>query len=130
MKYIEHYTRPSDLVLDGFCGTGMTGVAASHVGKGRSSILVDLSPIATFIARNLNGSLDAIAFSDAARKIVNDLKADSQGLYETNHTGWKVRDRKTVEHKQYKRAGTAKGEVEFIRSEEHTYELQSLIRTS
>lgn len=114
MKYIEHYTKPNDLVLDGFCGTGMTGVAASHVGKGRSSILVDLSPIATFIARNLNGSLDAIAFSDAARKIVNDLKADSQGLYETNHTGWKVRDRKTIEHKQYKRAGTAKGEVEFI----------------
>lgn len=29
MRYIMHYTQPGDVVLDGFCGTGMTGVAAS-----------------------------------------------------------------------------------------------------
>ena len=29
MRYILHYTRPGDIVLDGFCGTGMTGVAAN-----------------------------------------------------------------------------------------------------
>lgn len=28
MRYILHYTRPGDVVLDGFCGTGMTGIAA------------------------------------------------------------------------------------------------------
>ena len=28
MRYILHYTNPGDNVLDGFCGTGMTGVAA------------------------------------------------------------------------------------------------------
>lgn len=28
MRYLLHYTRPGDLVFDGFCGTGMTGVAA------------------------------------------------------------------------------------------------------
>jgi 16S rRNA G966 N2-methylase RsmD len=28
MRYILHYTEPGDLVFDGFCGTGMTGVAA------------------------------------------------------------------------------------------------------
>ena len=28
MRYILHYTRPGDVVFDGFCGTGMTGVAA------------------------------------------------------------------------------------------------------
>ena len=28
MRYILHYTDPGDIVLDGFCGTGMTGVAA------------------------------------------------------------------------------------------------------
>ena len=26
--YIEHYTEPGDIVLDSFCGTGMTGIAA------------------------------------------------------------------------------------------------------
>src|SRR5262245_39008669 len=29
---ILHYTRPGDLVLDGFCGSGMTGVAAQWCG--------------------------------------------------------------------------------------------------
>lgn len=29
-KFIEHYTNPGDLVFDGFCGTGMTGVAEGH----------------------------------------------------------------------------------------------------
>jgi hypothetical protein len=28
MRYILHYTEPGDVVFDGFCGTGMTGVAA------------------------------------------------------------------------------------------------------
>lgn len=31
-RYILHYTKPGDLVLDGFAGTGMTGVAAQLCG--------------------------------------------------------------------------------------------------
>ena len=32
MRYLLHYTEPGDLVFDGFCGTGMTGVAAHLCG--------------------------------------------------------------------------------------------------
>ncbi len=32
MRYILHYTKPEDIVFDGFCGTGMTGVAAQLCG--------------------------------------------------------------------------------------------------
>ncbi len=32
MRYILHYTDPGDVVLDGFCGTGMTGIAAQLCG--------------------------------------------------------------------------------------------------
>ena len=32
MRYILHYTEPGDMVFDGFCGTGMTGVAAQLCG--------------------------------------------------------------------------------------------------
>ncbi|MBU2804264.1 site-specific DNA-methyltransferase [Acidithiobacillus ferridurans] len=32
MRYLLQYTRPGDVVLDGFCGTGMTGVAANLCG--------------------------------------------------------------------------------------------------
>jgi DNA modification methylase/rubredoxin len=37
MRYILHYTGPGDIVFDGFCGTGMTGVAAQLCGD-RSTV--------------------------------------------------------------------------------------------
>jgi DNA modification methylase len=37
MRYILHYTEPGDVVYDGFCGTGMVGVAAQLCGE-RSAI--------------------------------------------------------------------------------------------
>jgi rubredoxin len=36
MRYILHYTEPGDVVFDGFCGTGMTGVAAQLCGDRRA----------------------------------------------------------------------------------------------
>jgi DNA modification methylase len=45
---IEQCTVPGDLVLDGFGGSGMTGVAAREAG--RHAIVCDLSPVAGFIA--------------------------------------------------------------------------------
>lgn len=36
MRYILHYTMPGDVVLDSFCGTGMTGVAAQLCGDRRT----------------------------------------------------------------------------------------------
>lgn len=33
MRYILHYTQPGDIVFDGFCGTGMAGVAAQLCGN-------------------------------------------------------------------------------------------------
>lgn len=35
MRYILHYTQPGECVLDSFCGTGMTGVAAQLCGDRR-----------------------------------------------------------------------------------------------
>ncbi|MBK7889293.1 MAG: DNA methylase [Bdellovibrionales bacterium] len=32
IRYLLHYTSPGDVVFDGFCGTGMTGLAASLCG--------------------------------------------------------------------------------------------------
>jgi DNA modification methylase len=37
MRYILHYTEPGDIVFDGFCGTGMTGVAAQLCGDRAAS---------------------------------------------------------------------------------------------
>ncbi len=105
MRYILHYTDPGDIVLDGFCGTGMTGVAAQMCGcpdaetkyklehemqnikwGARHAILSDLSPAATFIAYNYNVPHDPVAFEKEARRILEETEAELGWMYETNHT--------------------------------------------
>ena len=71
---ILHYTAPGDIVLDAFCGSGQTGVAATMCGAAspelraqidqemgkpvlwgaRHCVLSDLAPAATFISHNYN----------------------------------------------------------------------------
>jgi DNA modification methylase len=83
IPFIEHYTQPGDIVFDGFCGTGMTGVAAQMVG--RRAILCDLSPVATYIAHNYNAPIDVPAFEREARRILREVEAECGWMYETWH---------------------------------------------
>lgn len=114
MRYILHYTEPGDVVFDGFCGTGMTGVAAQLCGnkaavealgervtlerstteegdKGlsiigrRRSILSDLSPAATCISRGYNTSFVASGFSDAASRILDKCEKELRSIYTTRY---------------------------------------------
>lgn len=88
MHYIRHYTEPGDLVLDGFCGTGMTGVAAQLCDAddgsdgSRKAILVDLSPVATSIAYSYNLAFPTKEFIEAANLLIRNLKKDCMWLYE------------------------------------------------
>lgn len=105
---ILHYTDPGDLVLDGFCGSGMSGVASQWCGiappdyrreyeaqcraagreipkwGARKSVLADLSPAATFIAANYNASVDISAFEAAAVKLLAEFKEEFGWMYETS----------------------------------------------
>jgi len=80
-KLIAHYTRPGEVVLDPFCGSGMTGVAATNLG--RKAVLSDLSPAATFIARHVNTPIDAEVYLSAVRQILTDGAALEEKLYGT-----------------------------------------------
>ena len=115
MPAILHYTEPGDVILDGFAGTGMTGVAAQMCGSPdpefklelektwretarpapkwgpRRVILGDLSPAATFIAANYNLPFDVKAFQHEAKRILNELKAELGWMYETAHAHGKTR---------------------------------------
>ena len=78
MRYILHYTEPGDVVFDGFCGTGMTGVAAQLCGD--RSVLESLGyrveADGTVLAHDPNStSTTLIPFSKlgARRAILNDL---------------------------------------------------------
>lgn len=114
MRYILHYTRPGDIVFDGFAGTGMTGVAAQLCGDreeveslgyrvledgtildeegrpfsklgARRAILNDLSPAASFIAYNYNTPVDVEAFEREAKRILEEVEAECGWMYETHH---------------------------------------------
>ena len=117
MPAILHYTEPGDLILDGFAGSGMAGVAAQMCGNPepefrlelektwpeaghpaprwgtRRVILGDLSPAATFIAANYNLPFDVRAFEREARRILKELASELGWMYETVHTDGKTKGR-------------------------------------
>lgn len=102
MRLILHYTEPGDVVLDGFAGTGMAGVAAQSCGHPdravkstieaelpavrwgtRRAILNDLAPGATFIAAGLNLPVDAHAFDRASSEMLARFDRDYGWMYTT-----------------------------------------------
>lgn len=85
---IEYYTEPGQIVLDIFAGTGMTGVAAREVG--RRSILIDLSPAATFISSINCNSHDVPKVLKAIERILAESEAAFGSLYETKQHGLRV----------------------------------------
>jgi len=114
---ILHYTEPGDIVLDGFCGSGMTGVAAQWCGNAppvyrkelesdwqkeghvkpkwgvRRCIINDLSPAATFIAANYTIPFDIEAFAKAGKQLLNEVEKEIGWMYETLHTDGKTKGR-------------------------------------
>ena len=117
MRYILHYTDPGDVILDGFCSTGMTGVAAQLCGDKktveslgysikdgmaydeknnlvsgvgvRKAVLTDLSPAATFISYNYNTPINKKRFESAANKIIKEIELECGWMYETTHSDGK-----------------------------------------
>ena len=103
VNYLLHYTKPGDVVLDGFSGTGMTGVAALQCGTAdaqfklafkriknaewgyRRAILCDLSPEASFISYNYNNQFDIEKFEKEANEILAQIKKECSWMYETKH---------------------------------------------
>ncbi len=114
---ILHYTQPGDVVLDGFAGSGMTGVAAQWCGTAptsyrfeleqawkkegrtapkwgaRRAVLNDLSPAATFIGANYNIPFDVDAFAKAGKQLLKELEQDIGWMYETLHSDGKTQGR-------------------------------------
>lgn len=83
-KYIEHYTSENDIVLDFFAGTGMTGVAAWR--SKRNAILIDLSPIATFISSNNSSRVSSSEVKRIGNEILSEVRGELGYFYQTNHT--------------------------------------------
>ena len=107
IRYLMHYTKPGDLIFDGFSGTGMTGVAGAlceneellndmgykstlDLGSeqmlgARKVILNDLSPIATFISNNYSNPMDAREFEKKTTAILDSINDECGWMYITQH---------------------------------------------
>lgn len=136
---ILHFTEPGDVVLDGFAGSGMTGVAAQWCGTAPSSyrhqiemewkqagmpapkwgarcaVLNDLSPAATFIGSNYNLPLDVDAFAKAGKQLLADVEREIGWMYETLHKDGKTKGR--IEYTVWSEVFTCpecSGEVNFL----------------
>lgn len=112
MRYILHYTQPGDIVFDGFCGTGMTGVAAQLCGSSnevsalneknikigcRHSICSDLSPIASLISTSYNLDYNPNRFEQKALSILDKVEDELGWMYKTfDSNGNKLRINYTV----------------------------------
>jgi 16S rRNA G966 N2-methylase RsmD/DNA-directed RNA polymerase subunit RPC12/RpoP len=81
VPFIEHFTQPGDVVLDLFCGSGMTGVAAAMTG--RNAILNDLSPAAVHLAWNHTNPCNADELGKAFKEIEKQISSTIQELYST-----------------------------------------------
>lgn len=79
--FIKYYTNIGDVILDPFCGSGMTGIAAQR--QKRKVILSDLSPAATFIADNLNSPINADEYMNAVNTLLGKSKSLERLLYST-----------------------------------------------
>ena len=79
MRYILHYTQPGDIIFDGFCGTGMTGVAAQMCGDREEimSLGYQVKPDGTILAEEVDDDGKKVwrPFSKLGtrRAILNDL---------------------------------------------------------
>ncbi len=110
-RYILHFTEPGHVILDGFGGSGMTGVAG-HLARGgdpdfvsllepewtarfgekpkwgqRYVVLGDLSPAATFIEYNYTLPVDTRNFVEKAKLLVARLSDEIGWMYETRDVG-------------------------------------------
>ena len=110
MRYILHYTQPGDIILDGFAGTGMTGVAAAacsnskddiakrindewekefghrpNWGK-RHAIIGDLSPYASNIAYFYNTPVNVQQLKSEVERICKEMETECGWMYRTTNS--------------------------------------------
>lgn len=89
VPFIDYYTKPGDVVLDPFCGSGMTGLGvrmqSAKTGQEKSVILNDLGTAATHIAFNYNNPVNIELYKKSYETILKNLNKLRNEAYLTYH---------------------------------------------
>jgi 16S rRNA G966 N2-methylase RsmD len=99
VQYVQHFTRPGDVVLDCFCGSGMTGLATAGADadlggsrpylrgdRPRRAVLIDLSPAATHIAAGHAARFTAADIA-AVSNLIESTQRSELRLFSVPHRG-------------------------------------------
>lgn len=81
LPFVEQFTRPGDVVLDPFAGSGMTGLAAAM--QGRRAQLADISVLGQHIARGYLTDVSPSEFRQAGKTAVTEARRAISNLYMT-----------------------------------------------
>lgn len=84
-KFIEEYTAPGEVVLDSFCGSGVTLIEALKAN--RKCVGVDLNPLAVKLAKVSMTVVDIDEVNRQFKDITKKLKATINSLYELEYDG-------------------------------------------
>lgn len=84
-KFIERYTSENEVVLDSFCGSGVTLIEALRAN--RRCIGVDLNPIAILLSKVSITAVDVDLVKETFIKIQRKLKTIINSLYEAQING-------------------------------------------
>lgn len=79
LPFIEAFTKPGDVILDPFAGSGMTGVAAASAG--RRAELRDISVLGRHIGRNYVNLVDPEDLRHEAERLVKSAQARLGPIY-------------------------------------------------
>lgn len=81
-EYIKHYSKEGEIVLDPFCGSGVTAIEAIRLG--RRTVASDLNPMAIFITEETLKLLDLDLFKSSFNDFKSKLLNEIEELYVTH----------------------------------------------
>ncbi len=99
-RYIEKYSKPGEIILDPFCGSGVTVIES--VKLGRRAVGVDINPVAIFTTKMGLSHIDIRALKSAFETLRAETEQEINSLYQTEcpncgsrnaivtHTIWKA----------------------------------------
>ena len=78
-RYIEQHSKPGEIVLDSFCGSGTTAIESVRLG--RRAIGFDINPAATLITQLGLQRVDPLQLRDAFGALEREVRPTIDGLY-------------------------------------------------
>jgi len=80
-NYISRFSKPGDIVLDPFCGSGVTVIESVRLR--RKAIGFDINPVATFITKMGLEQVDIKNLKQAYKELEANVKTEISNLYKT-----------------------------------------------